>query len=200
MDKPSGSLSEIFADKISGKSFLRRQQQKEELEHERQLAAIRTQSHALVWTGTPDDLMAIITQWYRSGRIVAESLQDALQKASIHFLSPDGTLIILPSVKPSTTPESPSSKASEGRKTGGSERPKKQDLSRYLDIAGLTDKQYQCASLRWEYSLSVSEIARKLRISRATVSQHIAYAQRKMRSSGLYEKVKKGLSKVRPEE
>jgi len=171
-----------------------------ELEHERRLAAVRAQSHALVWTGTPDDLIAIITEWYQSGRIVAESLQDALQKAAIHFLSPDGTPVILPSLKSSATPGSPSSKASEGRKTGTCELPKKQDISRYLDIASLTDKQYQCASLKWEYSLSVSEIARQLHISRKTVGQHIEYAQRKMRSAGLYEKMKKGLSKVRLED
>jgi DNA-binding CsgD family transcriptional regulator len=171
-----------------------------ELEHERRLAAIRAQSRALVWTGTAEELIATITKWYQSGRIVAESIQDALQKASIHFLSPEGTLVIPPSVKASATPESPSLKSSEGRKTGTAERPKKQDLSRYLDTASLTDKQYQCASLRWEHSLSVSEIARQLHISRKTVTQHIEYAQRKMRLAGLYEKVKKGLSKVRLEE
>lgn len=169
-----------------------------ELEHERRLATIRAQSHALVWTGTAEELTAAITKWYESGSIIAESLDDALQKASIHFLSPDGTLVILPSVKASATPESPPMTA-EGRKTG-SERSKRQDLSRYLDTAALTDKQYQCASLRWEYGLSVSEIARKLRISRATVGQHIESAQRKMRSAGLYEKMKRGLSKVRPQE
>ena len=106
MDKPSYSLSEIFADKISGKSFLRRQQQKEELEHERQLAEIRTRSHALVWTGTVEELNVTITKWYELGQIVAESLADALQKASIHFMRPDGTLVIVRDVKAGPAPES----------------------------------------------------------------------------------------------
>lgn len=77
---------------------------------------------------------------------------------------------------------------------------KKQDLSRYLDVANLTEKQYQCASLRWEYNLSMSEIARRLQKHRATVAQHIQSAQTKMRSAGLYEKVKKRLSRIQPEE
>jgi DNA-binding CsgD family transcriptional regulator len=178
----------------------REAEQQRELEHERRLAAIRAQSHALVWTGTPDDLIAILTEWYRSGRIVAESLEDALQKASIHFLNPDGTLVILPSLKVSATPESPSSKTSEGSKTGGSERTKKQDLSRYLDTAGLTDKQYQCASLRWEYGLSVSAIARELKLSRMTIDQHIKTAQKKFNTSGMYEKIRKKLSRTASED
>ncbi len=102
MDKPSRPpVSEVLADKISGKWALRRQQQKEELEHERQLAAIRAQSHALVWTGTPDDLIAIVAAWYQSGWIVAESLEDALQKAAPHFVKPDGSLVIAPIVRAS---------------------------------------------------------------------------------------------------
>jgi hypothetical protein len=72
-----------------------------ELEHERQLAAIRAQSHALVWTGTTEELIATITKWYQSGMMVAESLQDALQKASTHFVRPDGTLVIAPVVRAS---------------------------------------------------------------------------------------------------
>jgi lambda repressor-like predicted transcriptional regulator len=77
-------------------SLQRQQERRRELEHERQLAAIRTQSHALIWTGTADELTTTITKWFESGWIVAESLQDALQKASIHFLKPDRTPIIQP--------------------------------------------------------------------------------------------------------
>jgi DNA-binding CsgD family transcriptional regulator len=77
---------------------------------------------------------------------------------------------------------------------------KKQDLSRYLDAAKLTDRQYQCASLRWEYGLAVSQIARELKRHRKTVDQHIHSAQAKMRSSGLNEKMQKRLSQVRPGE
>jgi len=84
--------------------------------------------------------------------------------------------------------------------TRNAKRVKKQDLSRYLDAANLTDRQYECASLRWEYGFSVSKIARQLNLNRKTVDQHIQSAQAKMRSSGLYEKVRRRLSQVRPGE
>jgi lambda repressor-like predicted transcriptional regulator len=81
-----------------------------EVEHESQLALIRMQSHALIWTGTPDDLVAAITRWYESGWLMAASLQDALQKAAYHFLRSDGTAVIAPpagvpavDVKPETS-------------------------------------------------------------------------------------------------
>jgi len=79
-------------------------------------------------------------------------------------------------------------------------RSKKIDLSRYLDTASLTEKQYRSASLKWEYGLSVSEIARELNRTRKTVDQHISAAQSKMRVSGQYEKLKKKLSQTRPGE
>jgi hypothetical protein len=69
-----------------------------ELSHERQLAAIRKESHALVWTGTPKELTTTIARWYESGWIFADSLQDALRKAGIHFVRPDGMPVIKPSV------------------------------------------------------------------------------------------------------
>lgn len=74
--------------------FRRSQERQQELEHERQLALIRLQSHALVWAGSVDELTAAITHWYESGWIVATSLQDALQKAAYHFLAPDGTAVV----------------------------------------------------------------------------------------------------------
>jgi hypothetical protein len=66
------------------------------LAHERQLAIIRAQPDALIWRGPADELIAMITKCYESGWIIAESLENALQKASIHFLRPDGTLVISP--------------------------------------------------------------------------------------------------------
>lgn len=77
---------------------------------------------------------------------------------------------------------------------------KKNDLSRYLDQANLTDKQYKCASLKWEYCLTLSQIARDLGVHRTTVDQHIHSAQAKMRSAGLYDKVRKRLSQAHPGE
>ena len=78
-------------------------------------------------------------------------------------------------------------------------RAKKSDLSRYLNEAFLTERQYECASLRWEYGLSVSEIARELKLHRTTIDQHIEAVQAKMRSAGLHEKMRRRLSRFEPE-
>jgi DNA-binding CsgD family transcriptional regulator len=78
-------------------------------------------------------------------------------------------------------------------------RMKKNDLSRYLDSANLTDKQYECMSLKLEYGLPVAEIARELKLHRKTVDQHITSAQAKIRSSGQYETIRKRLAQKHPE-
>lgn len=77
-------------------SLRRDQERKAELDHERDLAALRRQSNALVWCGTSDELTATITKWYESGWIVARSLTDALRQAGNHFVRPDGTAVIVP--------------------------------------------------------------------------------------------------------
>jgi DNA-binding CsgD family transcriptional regulator len=79
-------------------------------------------------------------------------------------------------------------------------RAKKLDLSRYFTAANLTDKQYECYSLKFEYGLTVSAIARELNRNRKTIDQHIASAQIKMRSAGFYDKVRKQLAKSHPGE
>jgi DNA-binding CsgD family transcriptional regulator len=65
---------------------------------------------------------------------------------------------------------------------------RKRDFSRYLDATDMTEKQRNCASLRWEYELTTSEIARRFEIDRATVRQHIALAQRKINKSQALQK------------
>ena len=77
---------------------------------------------------------------------------------------------------------------------------KMRDLSVFLDSAKLTQRQHQCASLRWECELSVSAIARELNISRITVDEHLEYARRKMEASGQYEKMRRNLYEVKPGE
>jgi len=78
------------------KRIQRDSERQSELAHERQIALIRLQSHALIWTGTPEELVSTIGRWYESGSLVALNLQDAIQKAAYHFLRPDGTAVILP--------------------------------------------------------------------------------------------------------
>jgi DNA-binding CsgD family transcriptional regulator len=82
-------------------------------------------------------------------------------------------------------------------------KPKKRkdiDLSRYLDAAGLTGRQLECYSLKTEYGLTVTEIARRIKISRKTVDQHIASAQKKMSLSAYKEKIKAKVAQTRPDE
>jgi hypothetical protein len=76
-----------------GKAGYERNQQ---LIHEEKLALIRTQSHALVWTGPADELRTIISRWYEAGWIISDSIEQALQKASIHFVKPDGSPVLKP--------------------------------------------------------------------------------------------------------
>jgi predicted DNA binding protein len=61
--------------------------------------------------------------------------------------------------------------------------PKKTDLSKYFNQAGLTDRQRECASLRHEYALTVTAIAERLGLSRKTVDEHLVAAERRIESS-----------------
>ena len=66
-----------------------------DLELEREKAEIRAQSHALIWKGSPEELTATITRWFEAGYLDAYSLDDALHKASIHFVRHDGGSALL---------------------------------------------------------------------------------------------------------
>jgi hypothetical protein len=73
----------------------------------RKIARINAESHALMWSGTAEELAGTIKRWFESGWIVADSLQGAFQKASIHFRRPDGAAVIIPAAVPiaTSTPE-----------------------------------------------------------------------------------------------
>ena len=58
--------------------------------------------------------------------------------------------------------------------------PAKNDLSEWLDAANLTERQREVISLKFEYELGVSEIARRLGISRKTVDEHLEAAKKKV--------------------
>lgn len=76
-------------------SLRRDQERQSELEHERRIALIRFQSHAFQWTGTEQELIETITRWYAAGWLLADSLEAALQRASYHFLRPDGSAVLI---------------------------------------------------------------------------------------------------------
>jgi predicted DNA-binding protein YlxM (UPF0122 family) len=65
---------------------------------------------------------------------------------------------------------------------------KQQRLSMYFDNAKLTDLQLQVASLKWEYGLSVSEIARRFDKHRSTIDEHLAAIKGKVEQAHSAEK------------
>ena len=77
--------------------------------------------------------------------------------------------------------------------------PKRQDLSRYLDSARLTQRQYECVSLLLEYGLRKSHIARRLGIHRKTVDEFIAAAEKKLEASKAKLMSEKNRAKIKPD-
>jgi hypothetical protein len=106
MHDPFGNPGDAIREMLIGKEGVAKEERQRQIEHERELAKIRTESHALVWTGTAEELTETIRRWYESGYLKAESLRDALQKAAIHFAKPDGTPVLKPA---SIAPEAPDS-------------------------------------------------------------------------------------------
>ncbi len=87
---------------FSAKEGVAKKRRQAELEHEKELAKIRTQSKALIWTVTAEQLTTIITSWYEAGLLQAESVQDALEKAAPHFVTPGGARIITTQTPPTS--------------------------------------------------------------------------------------------------
>jgi DNA-binding CsgD family transcriptional regulator len=55
------------------------------------------------------------------------------------------------------------------------------DLSRYFDDADLTERQRQCASMKYEYGLAVVEIARRQGIHRSTVQESLHAGNKRLK-------------------
>jgi DNA-binding CsgD family transcriptional regulator len=60
---------------------------------------------------------------------------------------------------------------------------KDKEISSYIAGAPLTVRQRDCAHLRYGYDLTITEIAERLEISRATVQEHLAAATKKIQNS-----------------
>jgi len=77
---------------------------------------------------------------------------------------------------------------------------RRNDLSEWLDRAALTDRQRECLSLKFEYELSQTRIARYLGIDRKTVDEHIEAGKKKLDVGRIREKNRKNRAKVQPDQ
>jgi hypothetical protein len=64
----------------------------------------------------------------------------------------------------------------------------KHDLSEYFDPAGLTERQRDCLSMKYEYELPITEIARRLNLDRKTVQEHIVAGGRRLARDSQWQK------------
>jgi hypothetical protein len=114
----------------------RERERKQEIEHEQKLAAIRTQSRALVWTGPADELLNAIKKFYELGWIKADDLNDAIYKASLHFVGPDGKPIINPADMQAAPPPATTNKPKRLSPTINSPKAARK-LEAYLESNGI---------------------------------------------------------------
>jgi DNA-binding NarL/FixJ family response regulator len=73
------------------------------------------------------------------------------------------------------------------------------DLSSYFDPANLTDAQHEVLSLRLEYGMSISAIARRFKRHRKTIQEILTAGETKIQQAGASEKRAKQRAKVNPE-
>jgi DNA-binding NarL/FixJ family response regulator len=57
---------------------------------------------------------------------------------------------------------------------------KQTDLSQYFDLADLTDRQRECASLKWEFGLPDRQIAERLDIHHKTVQESLNASNKRL--------------------
>ncbi len=75
---------------------------------------------------------------------------------------------------------------------------KRTDLSFYFDPANLTDAQHEVLSLRLEYGMSISAIARRLKRHRKTIQEILTAGEAKIQQAVASEKRAKQRAKVNP--
>jgi lambda repressor-like predicted transcriptional regulator len=145
---PFFNVKDAIEEHMYGKEGVAQRRRAAELEHECELVKIRRESHALIWTGTAEELTETIRRWYESGWLLAESSQDAFQKAAIHFVDTAGKPIIKPT---------------EAKAAQIEPRPKAESLSRRAFITPLLDAK------GW----SILDWANEANVSHATAQDYL---------------------------
>jgi hypothetical protein len=79
------STKDSIEEMLFGKTAVAAKRHQKELEHEQQLAVIRARSHALIWTGTAEELTQIIERWLSGWMVIGRKPSGCLAK-SIHPL------------------------------------------------------------------------------------------------------------------
>jgi DNA-directed RNA polymerase specialized sigma24 family protein len=75
---------------------------------------------------------------------------------------------------------------------------KQADLSDYLDSARLTEKQRDCASLKWELGLKGTEMAKRLNLHYSIVQQHFSSAETKIQIARKSDSTRSNIAKTKP--
>jgi DNA-binding CsgD family transcriptional regulator len=127
------------------------------------------------------DYRSIKAYWYESQRFrrIEQQRINALYKAGIQIgLTMHSINVMLMEVL-SGKPEAAESLPAQKPKLP---KHKITDLSVVPGIETLTGKQHEILSLRVEYGLNVSQIARHLGLVRKTVDEHLAWAEKKLKN------------------
>jgi predicted DNA-binding protein YlxM (UPF0122 family) len=89
-----------------------------------------------------------------------------------------------PAVQPTPTGDAPKGFDRIGRKES--------DLSQYFDAADLTERQRECASMKYEYGLALAEIASRLNAHHSTIQEALKAVEKRLQRD---EKFKQALKR-----
>lgn len=142
------------------------------------------------------DVLKALTE--RSKEIVGRAQRDALNGLRIRFAQEREAARQVaraanaqapqPSAQSTTKADAPKELKELGKK--------EMELSQYFDAANLTERQYQCASLKWEYGRPTREIARRLDLHHKTVQECLnAVGRRLERDQNFKRKLKERMAR-----
>jgi predicted DNA-binding protein (UPF0251 family) len=106
--------------------------------------------------------------------------------------------------RPADSGRSPESEqpASQSNKKPAPEKkalgPKLTNLSHHWDSANLTERQRECMSLHYEYSMRKTDVARRLGIDRKTLDEHLAAGASRLAAHSAKQRADKRFARVKP--